>query len=118
MKKNKVFSSILVAVMLVISSFSFQAQAQQKEDGKEYIKLEVDGLACPFCAYGIEKNLRSNIEGLDNLYINIEKGYLTFSFPKPNKPNNKELEDIIEEAGFKAIKISFSDKPIPNEDDE
>lgn len=111
-KKIKIFSSILFAVLMV-SSFSFQMQAQQKENSKKYIKLEVDGLACPFCAYGLEKNLRNNIEGLDDLYINIENGYVTFSFPKQDKLKNKKLEDIIEEAGFKARKISFSDKPFP-----
>ncbi len=117
MIKIKAFTGILFAI-LIVSSFSLQADAQQKEEGKEYVKLEVDGLACPFCAYGIEKNLRNNIEGLDDLYINIEKGYVTFSFPKQNKPDKKELKDIVEEAGFKAINISFSVKPFPKEDDE
>jgi len=35
--------------------------------------LQVDGLACPFCAYGIEKKL-SHIEGVDDIQVDIKKG--------------------------------------------
>ncbi|TCK17857.1 mercuric ion binding protein [Thiogranum longum] len=35
--------------------------------------LQVDGLACPFCAYGIEKKL-SSIEGVDDIQVDIKKG--------------------------------------------
>ncbi len=33
-------------------------------------KLRVDGLACPFCAYGIEKQL-SKLEGVERIDVDI-----------------------------------------------
>ncbi len=36
-------------------------------------KLGVDGLACPFCAYGIEKQL-SKLEDVERIDVDIEKG--------------------------------------------
>ncbi len=38
--------------------------------------LRVDGLACPFCAYGIEKKL-SRIEGVKQIEIDIRTGTVT-----------------------------------------
>ncbi len=39
-------------------------------------KLRVDGHACPFCAYGIEKQL-STLEGVARVDVDIEKGAVT-----------------------------------------
>ncbi len=35
--------------------------------------LRVDSLACPFCAYGIEKNL-NDIDGVQAIEVDIRKG--------------------------------------------
>ena len=39
-------------------------------------RVGVDGLSCPFCAYGIEKHL-SRIAGVDRLEIDIKAGLVT-----------------------------------------
>ena len=118
MKRIVNFGSILLTVIFVVTFFNLQLQAQQKENSEKYIKIEVDGLACPFCAYGIEKNLRSNIEGIKKLDINIEKGYVTFGFPKQTKLKDEKVREIVKDAGFQPKRISFSDRPFPKEDDE
>ena len=48
------------------------AEAQQREaDGYE---IRVAGLACPFCAYGIEKHLRK-IEGVEQIEVDVGEVY-------------------------------------------
>jgi len=116
MKKNNFLKIVVFAIILAFGFSNIELQAQNKEDTKEYIKLEVDGLACPFCAYGLEKKLRNDIKGLENLDINIEKGFVTFGFSKQNKPSEEKLKEIVSDAGFKAKKIYFSGKPFSNED--
>ncbi len=111
MKGIKSVKHTLLLIIGVLSLLNVQLYSQQNDNDKKYIKIDVDGLACPFCAYGIEKNLRSNIEGLDNLDINIEKGFVTFGFPKQTKLEDKKIRDIIKDAGFQPNKIAFSDKP-------
>jgi len=117
-KRNKYLKTVLFLIILVFSFSNIQVQAQEKKGNKEYIKLEVDGLACPFCAYGLEKKLRGDIKGLDNLNINIEEGFVTFGFLKKEKPTEEQLKEIVSDAGFQANKISFSDKPFPNGEDD
>ncbi len=111
MGQIKFFKIIVFAIIMVFCFSNFHLHAQDKKGSKEYIKLEVDGLACPFCAYGLEKKLRKDIKDLNNLDINIEKGFVTFDFSKQNKPDKEKLKEIVSDAGFQAKKISFSDKP-------
>ena len=118
MKQNKFFRIIIFVIILAFGFSNIELQAQNKKETKEYIKLEVDGLACPFCAYGLEKKLRNDIKDLNNLDINIEKGFVTFDFSKQNKPNKEKLKVIVSDAGFQAKKISFSDKPFLNKEED
>ena len=117
MKRKNYINVLMIAALLAASLFSVNAAAENIDGGREYLKLEVDGLACPFCAYGLEKKLREYIEDIEDLDINIEEGYVTFSFPKENKPSEEKLLKIVEEAGFQADNIYFSDKPFPVEED-
>ena len=41
--------------------------------------LGVDGLACPFCAHGLERNLKK-VEGVMELKIDIEAGSIDLTF--------------------------------------
>ena len=41
--------------------------------GSAVYSLQVDGLACPFCAYGIEKKL-SAIDGVEQIDVDIKEG--------------------------------------------
>ncbi len=56
MERNKFFGIVILTMMLIFSFSGLKLNAQEKGDKKEYLKLEVNGLACPFCAYGLEKN--------------------------------------------------------------
>ena len=58
---------ILTAVALM-AGMSLPAQANVKS-----LTVKVDGLACPFCAYGLEKKLKK-VEGVEKLNIDINAG--------------------------------------------
>ncbi len=118
MTTNKFLKVIVLALIFSFSFSNLQLKAQEDGSNKEYLKLEVNGLACPFCAYGLEKKLRNDIKGLEDLDINIEKGFVTFSFIKENKPTEEKLKEIVSDAGFQADTISFSSKPFVETDKE
>lgn len=113
MKLTKILSNIVFATMLLVSLFSYQALAQQKETTKKYVKIDVDGLACPFCAYGLEKKLLQ-IDGADNFNVDIDSAYATLTFPITSKVTKNEIKQIVKDAGFSARDILFSDKPFKN----
>jgi cation transport ATPase len=118
MERNKFFGIVMLTMMLIFSFSGLKLNAQGKGDKKEYLKLEVNGLACPFCAYGLEKKLRNDIKSLENLDINIEKGFVTFGFLKQNKPSKEKLKEIVSDAGFQADTVYFSPKPFAKPEKE
>jgi len=61
--------------------------------------LQVDGLACPFCAYGIEKKL-SSIKGVEDTRVNIKTGEVIVVMGE-GVPLSEELaRRKVKEAGF------------------
>ncbi len=110
--KRTAFLSLLLLTLTLT-----HAQAPEQEDkasqDRKYVKVAVDGLACPFCAYGLEKKL-TNIEGQDDLHINIDEGFATFSVPVSSTISKDRLRSIVKNAGFTAREITFAQDPFEN----
>ena len=83
--------------MLAVWLVSPSAEAQQTAPG--LYSLHVDGLACPFCAYGIEKQL-TRIEGVEHIAIDIETGRVLLTMARDVELNESTARKAIEAAGF------------------
>ena len=66
--------------------------------GKQY-DLRVDGLACPFCAYGIEKKL-TRTEGVEKVDIDLKNGLVVVKTVEGKIFTEEQLRNIINDAGF------------------
>ncbi len=115
-------STILLRMVIVLSiiafSFSVKAQSDHSEvkenseisSDRVYIKIEIMGLACPYCAFGMEKELKE-VAGVDKVDIELKTGLAYISTPKELEPNRFSLEKIITDSGFSVGKIEYQDKP-------
>lgn len=65
----------------------------------ERYTLRVDGLACPYCAYGIEKKIKA-LDGVqpDSIVIELDKGLVVFQAEREQR--ERELAEMINDAGF------------------
>jgi len=91
--------------------FSTSANAQTNNESQQiYVKIEIKGMACPFCAFGMEKELKK-VAGVDNVEIELKAGLAYISTPISQKPTKESLEKIITDAGFTVGKIEYSNKP-------
>lgn len=61
--------------------------------------LQVDGLACPYCGYGVEKQF-SKQEGVEGTSINLEKGVVIVSVAAGTWFSDEELGQLVDDAGF------------------
>lgn len=61
--------------------------------------LQVDGLACPFCAYGIEKKL-SSIDGVENTQVEIKTGEVLVTMTEGVPLAEDLARKKVKEAGF------------------
>ena len=80
------------------------------------VKVQVDGLSCPFCAYGLEKKL-SDLDGVDSIKIDIENGMLTLIVQEDKTINEEVIKEKIKEAGFTPGEIVFDKSEQKKEDD-
>ena len=97
---------LVVTILCMIIGLSVNAQTEKQDLTKNQVKVEVNGLSCPFCAYGLEKKLKK-IEGISNLKIDIENGQATFDLAKGKNLANDKLKKIITDAGFTPGKITY-----------
>lgn len=62
-------------------------------------RLKVDGLACPFCAYGIEKKLGA-LDGVEGVKTNLEEGTVTVTMKDGATLDEATAKRAVKDAGF------------------
>jgi mercuric ion binding protein len=62
-------------------------------------RLQVDGLACPFCAYGIEKKLTA-LDGVDKVETHIREGAVIVTMEDGAALDEATAKRAVEAAGF------------------
>lgn len=65
----------------------------------ERYQLAVDGLACPFCAYGVEKRL-SAVEGVKSIDTDIKSGRVVVTLDDGKTLTESAAKKAVEDAGF------------------
>ncbi|HED13054.1 MAG TPA: copper chaperone [Gammaproteobacteria bacterium] len=70
-------------------------------------KLHVDGLACPFCAYGVEKQVGklANVQSVD---IEIDQGLVTVTMEPDKTLSEADAKQAVSDAGFTLRKFEKS----------
>lgn len=61
--------------------------------------LRVNGLSCPFCAFGIEKKLL-DVEGVTKVEVLLDEGRLRLQLSPGNSATPAAIETAVEKAGF------------------
>lgn len=75
------------------------AQASANVARATVYKLRVYGLACPYCAYGIEKTIQTTGK-VGKIQVQIAKGFVVVHM-KPGKTfTHKRLKQLVSNAGF------------------
>lgn len=88
MRKQTLFS-LLLSLVLLQSAFAA---------GTRY-EMVVDGLACPYCAYGIEKKLKQ-IDGLETFKMDLDKGVVTVEVSEGTVLTDEQMQKLFHDAGF------------------
>ena len=62
--------------------------------------FKVEGLACPFCSYGVEKQLKA-IPGVSGIKISIKTSTVTVTMKNGTKLTKAQADRAVKNAGFK-----------------
>lgn len=69
-----------------------------------HYKIRADGLACPYCAYGIEKKFMK-ISGVKHFDIDLKKGLVLVTGDENLILKEPQLKTLFNDAGFTFRKI-------------
>lgn len=91
---------LLIPLLLFWSLEAFAA-------GTQYV-MRVDGLACPLCAYGIEKQFKQ-IEGVEQIDVDLKRGLVTVNAREGVELTEPQMKQLFEAVGF--TYRSMTEKP-------
>jgi len=89
---------IPVGVLALVLALAGAAWAGAASAGETY-KLQVDGLSCPFCAYGIEKKLGS-LDGVQGVDVDLASGAVRVTMQAHATLDEATATRAVKEAGF------------------
>jgi len=108
MTSFKSITMLLVALSISAGFIQFSV-AQDQNIPKPDIIVGVDGLACPFCAYGIEKKLLK-IDAVQKLFVDIENGTIELKLKEKAVLSEEDIRKAIKKAGFEVRDIRYVNK--------
>ncbi|MBI4431738.1 MAG: heavy-metal-associated domain-containing protein [Candidatus Omnitrophica bacterium] len=88
----------IVWLTLIVSLVSVMSAAPLYAEIEEVI-LGVDGLACPFCAYGLEKKM-TPIKGMKSYDVDMGEGKVYLELKENAKLDLEAFRKAVKEAGF------------------
>ncbi|MEL6867041.1 MAG: heavy metal-associated domain-containing protein, partial [Bacteroidota bacterium] len=95
-------NSIVIILSILLFGISHTTNAQTKV--MDEFTVQVDGLGCPFCAYGLEKQFKA-LKGIKNLKIELETGLLRFEYPSDTKLSIEQVENQVDQAGYTPVSV-------------
>lgn len=109
---SRITTAILSLLLTGLLALPVQAQETPAQARDEIqtpdATVYVDGLACPFCAYGLEKKLK-NLDAIQTMEVQLEKGRVLLTFKENRMLTKDEIQQAVKKAGFTARKIEFAD---------
>lgn len=73
------------------------------------IVLGVDGLACPFCAYGLEKKLKK-LDGVEKVEVLLDDGEVHIFVKEGRHVTDAQLRAAVKDAGFSVREIKRAEQ--------
>lgn len=87
---------IVLGVTVILGMLSSASPARANIP---HYEVRVDGLACPFCAYGLEKKLEG-LPGVSGLHIDLDAGLVSFDVTEATVLLPGRVREVVREAGF------------------
>ncbi len=98
-------TKIILAALLLLSALGVTVAPAQAQIEK--VVVRVDGMSCPFCAYGLEKKMKK-VKGAENVVININGGTAVLTGKSEPQLSIDALKPAVKDAGFTPREITIT----------
>ncbi len=99
----------MFVALIIMGLYSTTAFASE-----QYL-VKIDGMNCPFCAYGVEKQVRK-MEGVEFVAVDLGAGTVAIEMKDGSVLPEKAIEQAIKNAGFSFRSIE-NVTPDPSDND-
>lgn len=90
------FKKIILALgIMVLILLSFQPAFSEIDR----VEMQINGMTCPFCVYGIEKKLEA-LEEVEDASANLKTGIVDIKLKKDEPIDIERLNEAVRETGF------------------
>lgn len=93
---------LLVFSVIIFLMGSFLTRAAHSQILE--VTVTVEGLACPFCAYGIEKKLK-RVEGVRSIDIDMNRGVVVLAAEKGRSVDIGQIPGAVKDSGFSSSQM-------------
>ena len=89
---------IFIYIMALALPFFTNADTNQAEK-KNQVVVYVNGMTCPFCVHGVEKQLKKHAQ-VKSVDVSLKTGKTVINLKKGTQLSKEEIEKAIKDAGF------------------
>lgn len=117
---NKIINSISLLLLILLAAPHLSAQNDSipaPKEGFDVFEVVVNGLGCPYCAFGLEKKMKE-LDGLKKFTIDIETGLTKFKLPAAAAYTEEFILSTVRQSGYSPqdIKIIRADGGVESGD--
>lgn len=102
-RMTSVLGALALCMLLVVVAHAQASDVPTDISGS----IKVDGLSCPFCAYGMEKKL-SGLGWAEDIKIHIDAGRADFDVKAGQVPDVNALRKAVIDGGYTPRSIHFT----------
>ena len=106
---------IIVRLFTVVMSAALLFTGTVLADETHY-RVDVEGMNCPFCAYGIEKKLR-RLDGVEQVEVDLTHGQFWLKVDDATAVSEETVSTIVSDAGFTFKGLTQHEEPPGLSDD-
>jgi mercuric ion binding protein len=97
--KRRILGSFLILIFFLSPVLPLHAESNYQK-----ISIKVEGLYCPFCAYGLEKQLKK-LKGFKKVEVNLKHGVAELHIKPGVNVTDAAIQKAVEDAGFDSASI-------------
>lgn len=94
--------AFIMSLLLSLGLGNMPLEAAESKD--QTVLVKVDGLSCPFCAYGVEKKLKA-LDGIKDIHVKMNEGEVIITFEAETKIDVEAIKTAVEDSGFTAREV-------------
>lgn len=101
----------VLALFLVLPATLWGAEAVPKAAEQQVLEIQVKGMTCPFCAYGIEKNL-GKLPGVGKAQVSLETKKARVVMQPGRTSDESAVRKVILDSGFTPGEATVHMQPV------